>query len=269
MLELTQVMKMKKRKNFIIGKIAVIAMLLVVVVTSSYLFKLYSDKQIESQTNLQKIRLEKEKTENQHLKIDKEKLSSIDNVMIVAHPDDETFWAGSYLEKEDFLVICLTNGDNEVRKNEFQTAMKATNDYGIILNYPDNPNHVISNWAKEKKSIEKDISYILHYKKWKKIVTHNPDGEYGHIHHKMTSSIVMKECVKDNMSDYLFYFEKYYTKEYINNHTLAIELSSKESNNKNVRMRDIYRSQSYSYKKFKHMIPYEKLIPYSQWEIAE
>ena len=59
------------------------------------------------------------------------------------------------------------------------------------------------------------------------------------------------------------------TKEYINNHTLAIELSSKESNNKNVRMRDIYRSQSYSYKKFKHMIPYEKLIPYSQWEIAE
>ena len=111
---------MKKRKNFIFGKIAVITMLLVVVLTSFYIFKLYSDKQIESQTNLQKIRLEKEKVENQHLKIDEEKISSIDNVMIVAHPDDETLWGGEQLLKENYLVICITNGDNKIRKKNLK-----------------------------------------------------------------------------------------------------------------------------------------------------
>ena len=135
---------MKKRKNFIFGKIAVITMLLVVVLTSFYIFKLYSDKQIESQTNLQKIRLEKEKVENQHLKIDEEKISSIDNVMIVAHPDDETLWGGEQLLKENYLVICITNGDNKIRKKEFEKVMEETKDYGIILNYPDNPKGVKS-----------------------------------------------------------------------------------------------------------------------------
>lgn len=125
---------MKKRKNFIFGKIAVITMLLVVVLTSFYIFKLYPDKQIESQTNLQKIRLEKEKVENQHLKIDEEKISSIDNVMIVAHPDDETLWGGEQLLKENYLVICITNGDNKIRKKEFEKVMEETKDYGIILN---------------------------------------------------------------------------------------------------------------------------------------
>lgn len=126
---------MKKRKNFIFGKIAVITMLLVVVLTSFYIFKLYSDKQIESQTNLQKIRLEKEKVENQHLKIDEEKISSIDNVMIVAHPDDETLWGGEQLLKENYLVICITNGDNKIRKKEFEKVMEETKDYGIVINF--------------------------------------------------------------------------------------------------------------------------------------
>ena len=56
------------------------------------------------------------------------------------------------------------------------------------------------------------IDYILGYKKWNKIVTHNPEGEYGHIHHKMTNQIVTKECKKKDLTKNLYYFAHYYKK---------------------------------------------------------
>lgn len=256
---------MKKRKNFIFGKIAVITMLLVVVLTSFYIFKLHSDKQIESQTNLQKIRLEKEKVENQHLKIDEEKISSIDNVMIVAHPDDETLWGGEQLLKENYLVICITNGDNKIRKKEFEKVMEETKDYGIILNYPDNPKGVKSDWKKEKASIKKDIDYILGYKKWNKIVTHNPEGEYGHIHHKMTNQIVTKECKKKDLTKNLYYFAHYYKKDELKSKGIVETLNEQEIRTKQNIMENMYPSQARAYHLFEHMIPYEKLITFQDW----
>lgn len=30
----------------------------------------------------------------------------------------------------------------------------------------------------------------MNYRNWSKIVTHNPDGEYGHQHHKKTDELV-------------------------------------------------------------------------------
>ena len=39
-----------------------------------------------------------------------------ESLMIVAHPDDETIWGGSHLLKGHYLVVCLTNGNNEKRK---------------------------------------------------------------------------------------------------------------------------------------------------------
>ena len=46
--------------------------------------------------------------------VDLEKVKNIKNLMIVAHPDDETFWAGDFISKEKSLVLCLTNGGNAV-----------------------------------------------------------------------------------------------------------------------------------------------------------
>ena len=45
-------------------------------------------------------------------------LKQCQKLMIVAHPDDETIWGGSHLLKGHYLVVCLTNGNNEKRKKE-------------------------------------------------------------------------------------------------------------------------------------------------------
>lgn len=36
----------------------------------------------------------------------------------------------------------------------------------------------------------------MKYKHWGMVATHNPDGEYGHIHHKMTSRLMTESYYK-------------------------------------------------------------------------
>ena len=43
-----------------------------------------------------------------------------DNLMIVAHPDDETLWGFNKLEKKKFLVVCVTCGRNKIREKFLQ-----------------------------------------------------------------------------------------------------------------------------------------------------
>ena len=58
----------------------------------------------------------------------------LNNLLIVAHPDDETIFAGNSLLTYGFIhkVICVTNGDNTVRRSEFESVMKRVKvDYEI------------------------------------------------------------------------------------------------------------------------------------------
>lgn len=49
-------------------------------------------------------------------------------------------------------------------------------------------------------------------KDWDKIVTHNPDGEYGHIHHKKVSKYVTMILKKEDKTNQLVYFGTYTSK---------------------------------------------------------
>lgn len=194
--------------------------------------------------------------------IDPDEVKNIDNIVIVAHPDDETLWAGSYITKEKCLVLCITNGDNLIRRNEFFDVMEVTDNYGIMLNYPDNPKKVKSTWKNEKKDILNDIQYLINYKSWKRIITHNPEGEYGHIQHRFTSMLVTNVCVKNGIENRLFYFEKYMNKNKVNAFQATIgndQIEYKHS------LMQKYTSQINAYNKFKHMMSYEMLIPYDEW----
>ena len=42
-------------------------------------------------------------------------LSKVNKLMIVAHPDDETIWGGNHLLKSNYLVVCITCGNNKIR----------------------------------------------------------------------------------------------------------------------------------------------------------
>jgi hypothetical protein len=59
-----------------------------------------------------------------------------DNLMIVAHPDDEILWGGANLYKDKYFIVCLTNGYNH-RAYEFLQVLNFTQSGGIILNYTD------------------------------------------------------------------------------------------------------------------------------------
>ena len=113
-----------------------------------------------------------------------------ESLMIVAHPDDETIWGGSHLINGNYTVLCITNGNNKKRKKEFMNVMKKTHSKGIILSFPDKTKGKRDNWKSCKKDIQRAIQKEIDSKDWDKIVTHNPDGEYGHNHHKKVSKYV-------------------------------------------------------------------------------
>jgi len=190
--------------------------------------------------------------------------SQYKKVMIVAHPDDETLWGGANLFKDRYFVICFTNGYNIKRANDFREILKFTNNSGIILNYPDFQDNIIDDWRGVKNGILKDLSTILNYQYWDKIVTHGPDGTTGHIHHKKLSSYVTETAKKLKKFNKLYYFGKFYKKSEIPKNLPKINDTELESKIKEV---EIYKSVKHIvYVLWFHMLPYENWISALKWK---
>lgn len=189
-------------------------------------------------------------------------LDGINKVMIVAHPDDELLWGGAHLINDDYLVVCVTCGTNQVRVNEFVKLMNETNDKYVMLGYPDKTNGERDSWDDHRDNIAKDLESIFALRDdWEIIVTHNPEGEYGHQHHKMTNQLVTK--VADN--DVLYYFGRYHSKKtiapYLNEMTPINDIDLKEKK----RLIGIYKSQDFIQTMFDHMFAYEDWVKASDW----
>lgn len=186
-------------------------------------------------------------------------LDSASKLMIVAHPDDETIWGGMHLLEEpgNYFVLCLTNGYNVKRTNEFYAVMAEYKSKGLILNYPDYFNRQKDDWSGVHEAIEKDISRAVHFKKWDSIVTHNPEGEYGHIHHRMTNKIVTKVNGKQRLQ----YFGKYYWR-------LPLTITpgiSQEYLQRKYQIMDLYQTQRGALNNLRHMAPYENWVDAEDW----
>jgi len=190
--------------------------------------------------------------------LDKNNASKYKNLMIVAHPDDETLWGGANLIKDSYFVISLTNNYNLIRANEFMQIMNFTNNSGLLLNYPDFQDGIIDNWSNVEEGIIKDLTIILNYKYWEKIVTYGPDGTYGHIHHKKTYEFVTLVSKKLKKFDNLYYFGKYYRKDKIPSNLLKITEKELEYKKKEI---SIYKSAKRGIDKYLiHVLPYERFI---------
>ena len=113
------------------------------------------------------------------------------NLMIVAQPDDEMIFGGAALQSDNWKVICVTNGDNEVRSKEFIKVMNEVGAHYEIWNYED-----VWNGDFDRTELEKDISQVLD-SSYDKVVTHNKDGEYGHTQHKALHEIICKLVSKN------------------------------------------------------------------------
>lgn len=103
--------------------------------------------------------------------------SKADKLMIVAHPDDEVLWGGGHLYDKGYLVVCVTNGRNKVRSQEFKDVVKASGNECIMLEYPDKVRGKRDDWALVKDGIESDLEKIMTCKDWKLIAVHNQKGE--------------------------------------------------------------------------------------------
>ena len=205
------------------------------------------------------------RTDPIELLLDDLDLKKVDNLMIVAHPDDDMIWGGGHLIKDDYLVICVTCGTVQKRVDEFKSVMSETDDKYLMLGYPDLTDGKRDDWSTVYSNIEYDIEKIIQYKKWKMIVTHNPDGEYGHQHHKMTNKIVTDKSVKNNKEENLYYFGKYYTKNEKEKLNYTIPELDKDILEKKKEILKLYTSQKKVIDSFSHMLPHEDFISYQNW----
>ena len=98
------------------------------------------------------------------------------NVVVVAHPDDESLWAGGLLSNYGhfFDVICCTIPRREPeRAQKFLDVARFLKFRPVLIPHqePESPRHPIGHLA-----LVDVTGYDL-------VVTHNKKGEYGHPHH--------------------------------------------------------------------------------------
>lgn len=200
-------------------------------------------------------------------KVEEIKQSGAKKLMIVAHPDDETIWGGMHLIEGDYYVVCITNGDNERRAPEFKSILEATGSEGVIMSYPDKTYGKRDDWSRNYEDIVSDLEKVIGIKEWEIIVTHNPEGEYGHEHHKMTDRIVTEICEDREVTDNLYYFGKYYKKAEIEEMKGEKEVYGDETLLKQKEeILKLYESQAKTVNNLSHMNPYEEWVAYSEWE---
>ena len=188
-------------------------------------------------------------------------LNEIDNLMIVSHPTDEILFGGSHLLEDNYLVVCITCGTDKELTHDFIDVLQKTKDKYIILGYPEYSNDERENWSNYKTNIKEDITKIINLKDWSTIVTHNPEGEYGSLQHKLTSQIVTSISPKKK----LYYFGKYYTKKSIVNEQNKLSQINQNRLNQKIKLIGMYKTETYIQTEFNHMYKYEEWIKYKEW----
>ena len=188
---------------------------------------------------------------------------AVTKLMIVAHPDDETIWGGAHLLEGGYLVLCITNGDNVVRAAEFQKAVRQSGNIPLILQYPDKTAGVRDSWKGCMENIRADIRFVLSAKHWELIATHNPSGEYGHVHHRLVSRLTAEEYESLSCAAQLCFFGTYHTRAEIESAPEAFPALPDDTLCEKQTLCRIYASQSAPLFSFAHMLPYENWTEYA------
>ena len=187
------------------------------------------------------------------------KKNSEKKLMIVAHPDDETIFGGAHLLNDKYTVVCVTCGVIDFRVVEFEEVMSKTNDDYIMLGFTDRIDKTgpISDWYYEYNDIYNTLNDIIKNSEWDLIITHNPNGEYGHIHHMMLSEMVTNITNKNN----LYYFGHWYP-----DGGIGDKLNDEIYNRKMDELISIYyRSQGIALNYNYDILPYENWIKATEW----
>ena len=107
--------------------------------------------------------------------------------MIVAHPDDEALFGGAELitHPTEYKVVVIDEYQNEIRREEFRESMKfiGIEDYEHWTGFKGGEDY-------HREKLIYELLRVLRERNYKKIVTHNKQGEYGHPRHRACHDIL-------------------------------------------------------------------------------
>lgn len=119
-----------------------------------------------------------------------EKIKNV--AVIVAHPDDETLWAGGTMLSHpswNWFIVCLSRKGDKDRAAKFYDASQVYKAKGIMGDLDDGPDQM----PLDEKVVEGVILNLLPRKHFDLIISHNPTGEYTrHLRHEEVSKAVIK-----------------------------------------------------------------------------
>jgi LmbE family N-acetylglucosaminyl deacetylase len=111
--------------------------------------------------------------------------------VIVAHPDDETLWAGGLMlmhPKIKWTVVTLCRKSDPDRAPRFFKALKKLRADGLMADLDDCPEQM----PLDSDQVQKTIELLLPSKSYDIIITHSTSGEYTrHLRHEETAKAVL------------------------------------------------------------------------------
>ena len=111
--------------------------------------------------------------------------------IIVAHPDDETLWAGGTILNHpewNCFIVCLSRLSDPDRSERFYRALRTLKSNGIMGDMDDGPDQ----FPLKDKEVEEVIIQLLPPTDYDLIITHDPSGEYTrHLRHEEVSRAVI------------------------------------------------------------------------------
>jgi len=121
-------------------------------------------------------------------------------VVIVAHPDDETLWAGgTILNNPDWkvFIVCLCRKNDPDRSVKFYKALQVLKSEGIMGDLDDGPDQK----PLDENELRLEILDLLPGRHFDLIISHNPSGEYTrHIRHEEVGEAVINLWNSDKIS---------------------------------------------------------------------
>lgn len=112
--------------------------------------------------------------------------------VIVAHPDDETLWAGGTILSHPSwkcFIVCLSRQNDSDRASKFYKALQILKSEGIMGDMDDGP----AQNPLDEKEVQRVILELIPKKHFDLIISHNPSGEYTrHLRHEEVGRAVIK-----------------------------------------------------------------------------